>query len=209
LKIDLHVHTSERSACGKAAEDEVIHTALEQGLDGLAFTDHGRLPPPGHLERLRERCGPLRLFTGIEIRVADEDFLVLGLHHPLLERTDWRYDDLHAFARDSGGFLVLAHPYRFADSLTVDIEARPPDAVEVRSVHIPPSAADRIHALADRLGMRLLANSDAHFASSVGTFYNVLDAAPDTDADLVAALRNRPVSCASNAARVQALGLAI
>lgn len=44
MKIDLHVHSSERSACGQAGEEEQIEAAMAAGLNALVFTDHGKSP---------------------------------------------------------------------------------------------------------------------------------------------------------------------
>jgi len=46
MKIDLHVHTTERSLCADSSEQEQILTAIERGLDAIVITDHGRLVPP-------------------------------------------------------------------------------------------------------------------------------------------------------------------
>ena len=43
MKIDFHVHSSERSACGGASEESQIQAAIVAGLDAIVFTDHQRL----------------------------------------------------------------------------------------------------------------------------------------------------------------------
>jgi predicted metal-dependent phosphoesterase TrpH len=199
MKIDLHVHARERSACSVASEEDQIRAALRAGLDALAFTDHHRLAPASRLKALNERYAPFRVFSGIEISTDGEDVLVLGLHDIALEDEDWAYPDLHAFVRERGGFLVLAHPYRYHPDLSLDVERCPPDAVEGRSSNILPVNEARIRSLAARLGVPMLCNSDAHSTKWIGSHYNVLDAAPtdkpESERDVLARLCAGKAAC--------------
>jgi len=195
VKVDLHVHAKERSFCATAGEEEMIRAAIQRGLDGLAFTDHGRLIPPQRVAELREKYAPFRVFTGIEIGVEGEDLLVLGLHDPLLETRPWTYPELYTFVRQRGGFLALAHPFRFHEAIAVDIEEYPPDAVEVGSVNMKGRWNGRIRALAERLGLGRLCNSDGHGTDDLGIYYNVLSGAPQNDEELVSVLRAGNYRC--------------
>jgi predicted metal-dependent phosphoesterase TrpH len=104
MKIDLHVHTLERSPCSLASEDEQISTAIDRGLDGLAITDHDRLVPQAHIALLNRKYAPFRVFGGVEISLQEgEHALVLSVHAPVLERTMWAYPELHALVREHGG----------------------------------------------------------------------------------------------------------
>ncbi len=63
LRIDLHVHTQERSGCGKSPELAMIEAAIAAGLDAVVLTDHDRLAPPERLAELggrRKGGDPLR-----------------------------------------------------------------------------------------------------------------------------------------------------
>jgi histidinol phosphatase-like PHP family hydrolase len=195
MKIDLHTHTSERSACAQHTEAELIRVAIERGLDAIAITDHMRLVPPDHVVDLNRQYAPFRIFGGIEIWLETEHIVVLGVQDPLLETTHWTYPELHHFVRKRGGYLILAHP-RTAPDVGVDIESLRPDAMEVRSSGIEANIAPRIRELAARLTIPLLANSDGHRAGPLGLFFNEIDATPTTDAELMAALKRvRIVPC--------------
>lgn len=195
MKLDLHVHAKERSRCARASEEEMIRAAIGCGLDGIAFTDHNRLIPLRRLEELNKKHAPLRVFGGIEISVPGEDVLVLGLQDRDLETRKWTYPELHAFVRQRDGFLVLAHPFRFQDTIGVDVETYPPDAIELCSINIKAQDQDLIHALAERLNLRLLCNSDAHRAREVGRYYNLLPRMPENDAGLVSILKDGGYRC--------------
>lgn len=199
MKIDLHVHAKERSGCSVAGERELIEHARTTGLDALVFTDHGRLVPASRLAELNRDAQPFRVFSGIEIRTQEEeDVLVLGMQDAQLERATWFYADLHQFVHAHGGYVVLAHPFRYRDTIQADIWRYPPDAFEARSLNIAPHLEGRIRRLAEEVGSAVVYASDAHAVHGVGAFHLCLDAVVDSDLTLVALLRSRAfIPCAA------------
>jgi len=195
MKIDLHVHSKERSACGRASEEEQIRAAMAAGLDAIVFTDHHRLAPLERLKELNDRYAPFRIFGGIEITTNGEDVLVLGLHDAALESSKWAYSDLHAFVRDRAGFIVLAHPFRYHPQIAIEVDRFVPDALEVRSPNTPLAAEDRIREIASRLGIPVLCNSDAHSTDALGAHYNVLTSIPSDEREMIALLKSGRFTC--------------
>ncbi len=184
-KVDLHVHCSERSGCAVTPEEEQVKAAVAAGLDGIVFTDHYKLPDPQRLAALNRKYAPFKIYGGIEITADDEDWLVIGVPDPGLERMDWKYPELYAHVRARGGFLVLAHPFRYRPKILADIDHFPPDAIEVHSHNTPPAFEAEIRAIAGRLGLALLSNSDAHAAKSLGAYYNEIPGILDGESGLV------------------------
>jgi histidinol phosphatase-like PHP family hydrolase len=189
MKIDLHVHTSERSACARAGEVEQIRAAIASGLDGIAITDHDRLVPQERLAELRQQFAPFTIFTGIEVGAEDHHWLVLGIHEPALERLDWRYADLHRFVQSRGGYIILAHPFRYRPNIPVDLDSNPPDGIEWSSTNTPVNRESDIRALAARLGLTLFSNSDSHRPSSFGSYGTILPRRAGSDQELIEILR--------------------
>jgi hypothetical protein len=189
MKIDLHVHTKERSECAHASEDEQIQAALAAGLDAIAITDHHHFVPQARLDELNRQYAPFRIINGIEVTVEGEDFLVLGVRHPMLERTDWLYRDFHPWVEARRGFMAWAHPYRYKSNLYAALERLKPHAIEVHSPNTAPDDEGRIRELAARLQVPLLSNSDAHTPERLGRYYNLLDYRPQDDGDLVSLLK--------------------
>jgi predicted metal-dependent phosphoesterase TrpH len=187
--VDLHVHTSERSPCGTASEEQQIRAAIASGLHAIFFTDHHRLVPDERLDELNRAFAPFSIFGGIEVTSQGEDLVILGLRDPRLESSDWLYPDLHAFVRSNGGFMALAHPFRYGDQIKVNIEKFPPDAIEVHSPNTPVAAETRIRELASRLQVPVLCNSDAHSTERLGQYYNTLYHPVFNEQGLFAALR--------------------
>jgi predicted metal-dependent phosphoesterase TrpH len=175
MKVDLHVHTKERSQCASASTLEQIQTAIAAGLDVIALTDHGQLAPAEEISRLNTEYAPFRILDGIEIAVGGEDIVVLGLRDPSLVTEKWDYPRLHGFVRAQGGVLVLAHPFRYRPNITIPIQEFAPDAIEVCSGSTPRHAVEQIEAVAQSLGIPVISNSDAHVTEALGRHYNVLD----------------------------------
>ncbi len=190
MKIDLHVHASERSGCSVAGEEEIIRAAIGFGLDALAFSDHQLLVPPERLAELNAKFAPFRIFSGIEIHtVEEEDVLVIGVSDPRIEKRAWTYPALFDFVRDRAGFLAVAHPFRYRDTVNLDFQERVPDALEVSSFNIRPEREPLIRSLAERLGCRLMCSSDAHSTDIVGICRLDVEGEPADNAALVRLLK--------------------
>lgn len=201
MKIDLHVHTKERSSCGRSTAEEQICAAIEAGLDAVVFTDHNRLVPLDYMRAMSDKYAPFRVFGGIELSIAvnmtDEHLLVLGIHDDSLQTKRWSYPELHTYVRKHGGFMALAHPFRFNHHIELDLERFPPDAIEVYSQNTPRHAEQRILVLAEELGVTILSNSDAHHTNSLGQYYNVLKRVPADERELIEILRSGQFRCVS------------
>jgi predicted metal-dependent phosphoesterase TrpH len=191
MKVDLHVHTSERSMCAWSPALAQMAAAVRAGLGAVAITDHHALVPDDERAMLQERFPGLLILPGIEITLDDayEDILVIGLAAPELARGSWSWPDLRAFASEGGGLTILAHPLRYADHVAIDLERHPPDAVEVSSTNIKPAHQHAIRELAERHGLPLVASSDAHRAGDVGRHATRLDEPATTAGEVIAAIR--------------------
>lgn len=194
MKIDLHVHASERSVCAKIDEESQIRAALRAGLDGLAITDHNRLVPARRLAELNIRYAPFHIYTGIEIDADSEHWLVIGVHDGLLEQPGWSYPNLRDFVHRQGGFIALAHPFRYASEIHADISLYPPDGIELKSFNTPAKWEMEIRAIAEKWGIALLQNTDAHFEGQIGTYYNELPDPALDDGDLVKMLHRLKIA---------------
>lgn len=207
MKIDLHVHSSERSACSRAGIAEMIAAAIAAGLDGIAVTDHERLVPSAELMELNRQHAPFRIFRGIE-RHIPEDVVVLGVDDPELETVD-DYERLVALARRRGGYVILAHPFRYAGTVGLPVDQVPPDAVEIHSLNTGRDDEPLIAGLIVRLGARAIAASDAHDAVNVGAYHIELARRVGSDAELVAELRRGAFSLGRRPERLAVLNAEI
>ncbi|MFC1714293.1 PHP-associated domain-containing protein [Candidatus Poribacteria bacterium] len=195
MRVDLHVHCKERSNCGKSWAEEQIVAAMNSGLDAIVFTDHNRLVPDRHLRMFNEKYAPFRIFGGIEVSVEDEHVLVLGVNEPCIETTIWRYSELHKFVHERGGYTALAHPFRYRDTINIDLESFPTDAIEVASNNTPEEAEGKIRVIASYLGIPVLCNSDSHICATIGKHYNIVQRVPTDEMELIHLLRAGEFQC--------------
>lgn len=191
--------------CGTAADDQMVRAAIEHGLDAIAFTDHNRLVPPARIAELNREFAPFKIFGGIEVVVAEEHVVVLGVHDPEIENSWWEYPDLYNFVKEHQGVLIMAHPYRWSGDLSIDLHKYPPDAVEINSSNMSLCDAEKIEQLIVELGCHRIINSDAHATELVGIFYNELDAAPATEKELLESIRSGSYKCRRAEQRIQNL----
>ncbi len=185
MKIDLHVHCSERSSCAVSNAESQIRAAIEHGLDAIAFTDHFRLVPSGELAAFNEQFAPFRVYSGIEITADKEDWLVFGIQDPRIERRLWTYPDLWHFVRDRGGVIHPGAPLPLGTAYPCGFGKYPPDGVEFRSHNTPVERQEEIIRLACRYGLGLFQNSDSHHVRMIGQYYNELPGYPDGETALL------------------------
>ncbi len=193
ITFDLHVHTAEGSSCAVVPAVEVLKTAHEQGLDGLAFTDHHHLWADQDLDRVKKSAGvDLVLLSGQEITFQGIDFLVFGwdgdpASHPNRE----------AFVRaviDEGGAVVVAHPFSILYYLDPGIIASwGVDGVEVfNALKGGPTPAERREL--ETMELAETGGSDFHrhvLEGALGNCWTEIRGKIENVSDLVDAIRQR------------------
>ncbi|MDR1688365.1 MAG: PHP domain-containing protein [Clostridiales bacterium] len=190
--IDCHVHTKEGSGCAHYTRREMVESAIAEGLNGIVITEHDKLTPQEVIDELNADYAPFRVFSGIEVRVWGDDFLVLGIQDNILEKTNWDYHKLYQFVRENGGYIALAHPMRYWHGIDTNLYSWRPDALEIYSFNmdnISWQARQRALRLANALQTNIIANSDAHAADKY-RYCNVLNRQPQSDSDLAQMLKD-------------------
>lgn len=154
-KYETHLHTSEGSSCASSSGAEMARAHKAAGYDGIFVTDHffnssTTVPKDlpwkqridlyckGYENALEEgaKIG-LDVFFGVEWTVNGADFLIynkdkqwLKENERLLMESDER--DLFDEVRETGGFIVHAHPFREAGYIPhISLYPHDVDAVEV------------------------------------------------------------------------------
>ncbi len=134
--VDCHVHTSDGSGCARDGRRQMVESAIGNGLNGIVITEHNKLTSQDIIDGLNTEYAPFRIFSGIEIRIQGDDFLVLGLHDDILERKEWEYIELYQYVRERGGYIALAHPMRYWNGVDANVYSFRPDALELYSTNI-------------------------------------------------------------------------
>ena len=188
LKIDLHVHTVYSDGYGTVGE--VLETAKDRGLDGLAITDHETLE--GYFEARASDCD-LLVLPGFEVETDAGHVLVLGLERlpPVVGKMG--YEELIWWARGLGGLTVLAHPAAGRFRLKRWMDSKP-DVVEVFNASYPSGYfVRRGLRLAERLGLPAVGGSDAHHPQMVGDAFTVVEVGSLNSGVVVEAIRGGSV----------------
>lgn len=197
MKIDLHVHTSDRSPCSDISISELIAEAKRIGLDGFCLTEHQSIWPLEETEELA-RNEAIRIFRGNEITSAQGDVLVYGLEKDIKGVVPIKALQKEVVA--AGAFSVLAHPFRGfkmfgIGELQMSVEQACKkkalqfvNAVEIANGKVRDKENEMAMKVAEALGLPGTAGSDAHNVDEVGRFVTIFERDIKNDADLVAEL---------------------
>ncbi len=162
LKLDLHTHCGEATSLYTPNLDivkRIVDTAKKRGLDGLGVTEHYNKTYGYKVRDLveRELDRELVIIPGQEIDKGPLHIVVLYLPGEIT-------------------FRFIAHPgyppvrdfEAYIDETIHGIEYRNP-------THDDEMDLELIKSLADKHNLIMLANSDAHFLSDIGKYYNEID----------------------------------
>jgi hypothetical protein len=204
LLIDMHVHTSRYSDCGKSSPEEMIACAEQVGLQALVFTEHHILWPQHELDALQIRFPRVLLMTGIEVETLEgEDLLIYGVRQEGLFFRKMPTIAALQLAHSHGGFVTLAHPYRYTDHVAMELEQAHVDGVEVMSIHILNYARAQAQSLCQNWQVLPMAASDAHHVSALGLYAIRLVLPIRDEFELIAILRQQRYQLYSNVERLE------
>jgi hypothetical protein len=184
MRIDLHIHTSPRSACSYIDPLELIQKARRLKLDGICLTEHQVLWDIGDVEKLA-REGGIRIFRGNELTTNQGDILVFGFYKDIKELL--MIQELREEVKTAGGFMIAAHPFRGFKTfgigqlqMTVEQACKRKvlefvDAVEVGNGKLSPDENDMARNVAEKLGLPGTGGSDAHRVDEVGNWLTVFE----------------------------------
>ncbi|MEO8204562.1 MAG: PHP domain-containing protein [Chthoniobacterales bacterium] len=192
---DLHMHTyySKDGACSPEA---MIEAARARGLQGIAITDHDTCEAVEYLReigKIREDGMPVDGFLivpGVEVSTAEGHLLCLGVTLPWMKGRPALEvcEEVHR----RGGVVIPAHPY---DTWRAGIrehvlETLPIDALEIFNAAVTRKRYNRqASEYARRRGVGLIAGSDSHHASAIGTAYTRFELPELNVANLLTAIR--------------------
>ncbi|MGD8293756.1 MAG: PHP domain-containing protein [Desulfobacterales bacterium] len=184
MRIDLHTHTSPRSACSYLDPHELIQMARRLNLDGICLTEHQVTWPIDEVEKLAHQSG-IKIFRGNEFTTNQGDILVFGFYEDIKELMI--VQELREKVSAAGGFMIAAHPFRGFKTfgigqlqMTVDQACKRKvlefiDAIEVGNGKLSPDENDMAWKVSEKLGIPGTGGSDAHRIDEVGKWLTVFD----------------------------------
>jgi len=193
FKYELHLHSSQGSKCGHSEGKEYVDFYMDMGYAGAVVTDHffhgntrpdRALPWAEYMEEylsgyydMKEAAEgkDFQVFFGVEERFDTcDEYLIYGLEpewfiaHPELRELE-RIEYL-TLAKESGAFIIQAHPYRYRDYYAkydhFTIASSLVDAYEVFNSCNPPEHNKLALMLAEKEGKIMLGGSDRHKAEN-------------------------------------------
>ncbi|HOO62230.1 MAG TPA: PHP domain-containing protein [Bacillota bacterium] len=211
--LELHMHTSDASACGTAHGEEMAAAYKAAGYHGIIVTDHflngncaisRELPWEEQIDgfcRGYERAKAwgdthdLRVFFGFEYNYDTTEFITLGLDdkwlkaHP--EIMTIPLEDYLRLVRCEGGYLIHVHPFRKeayirAQRLFPELE----DAVEVINLgNSDPEWDELAYQYAKEHHLTMTSGSDCHVAGRYFGAGIAINKVPNTIEDVIRILR--------------------
>ena len=197
MRIDLHIHTSPRSACSYIDPLELIKEAQRLNLDGICLTEHQVLWDSGDVAELA-REGGIKIFRGNEFTTNQGDILVFGLYKDIKELL--MIQELREEVKSAGGFMIAAHPFRGFKTfgigqlqMTVEHACKRKvlefvDAIEVGNGKLSPDENDMARKVSEKLDLPGTGGSDAHRVDEVGKWLTVFEKEIQDENQLVAEL---------------------
>jgi predicted metal-dependent phosphoesterase TrpH len=194
MRIDLHIHTSPRSACSYIDPPELIQEARRLKLDGICLTEHQVLWDTDDVDKLA-REGGIRVFRGNEFTTNQGDILVFGFYKDIKELL--LVQELREEVKKAGGFMIAAHPFRGFKTfgigqLQMSVEQACKrkvldyvDAVEVGNGKLSPDENDMARKVAEKLGLPGTGGSDAHRVDEIGKWVTVFEKEVRSEIELV------------------------
>ena len=202
--MDMHMHTRMGAYDSALDPDRLAALARDVGLTGVAITEHDRHWERHALRRYRDEQSPLVVHNGMEVTTELGHILAFGL--PGLPKRMDRIAELREYASEAGGYLAVAHPFRYwfdpvhftrrglpPMEMVPEVLARQPvfeyvDAVEVLNGACSVQENLMALAVANLLGKPGTGGSDCHSEQGIGIACTVFERPAETTESLLAEL---------------------
>lgn len=212
-KYEMHCHTSESSRCGKLDGAAMADFYKSMGYSGIVISDHffnGNTTVPKNLtweERINLFCVGyeeakkrgdeigLSVFFAWENSYNGTDFLTYGLDKEWLLNNKYcellpakQYIEI---ARDSGGFVAQAHPFREAGYIPmIRLMPRDVDAVETINACCTDFENDMADYYADSYSLTKICGTDNHIGKREKIAALEIDFEAKSIGDIISAIKN-------------------
>ncbi len=180
-KFDFHIHT----CCSKhwlwgvdglSTPREVVETAISRGLDGIAVSDHNTTKGGLLAARIAKKMDKnFLVIPSIEVKSKSGDVLAIGVLEELtIKSRSLTAAEAVEQMREKGAVIIAPHPYG-REGLGSLVEKLKFDALEGFNARILSRYNRKAKELAERLGLPMVASSDAHIADEIANGITALD----------------------------------
>lgn len=181
IKADLHIHSCEdpKDDYIKYSARDIIDRAHSLGFKVLCFALHDSVLDDVSLKSYAKNKNIL-LIRGAEVTIEGKHVLVYNINNDDLKNIK-SFDDLRVLKLCKGVFVVAPHPfyssffskYSLNKSFFMNLDVF--DALEFSRVYnFLYNPNKKVFRVAKKLGLPILANSDAHFFGDFGYHYSLI-----------------------------------
>ena len=167
MKYDFHTH-SKYSADGRGEPELMVKKAIEQGLSGIAVTDHNTIR--GGVEAKKYETSDFEVIVGSEIMTDRGEVIGLFLSEEVKSKS---FMDVVDEINDQNGFVVVPHPFDTIRGKSVfpkEEDVRFIDNMEVfNSRCVLTNYNKKAEDFAGKNDVNIIAGSDAHFLREIGS----------------------------------------
>lgn len=190
FKIDLHVH-SLYSEDNDADPEDIIESAIERGLDGIAFTEHYHYRASEEIQPLIEKYKDIiTIIRGVEFSASDGHCLIFGTDPDDISGKDISMAQLVKIIDKRGGVIIPAHPFRGTNSIGNSLLSMSGlYVIEGFNGYSMPSINQKAINAAMSLNIPYTGGSDAHSPYEVGSCYTTFNE-PVTKENIVKLLKS-------------------
>jgi predicted metal-dependent phosphoesterase TrpH len=174
----LHVHTTYSFDSSIQPKTIVEQLYAHPFIKAVAITDHNRVEGYSKVKQLASAYSDILIIPGVEIATFEGDLIVLGVAE--LPPQPWTVGNVIDFAKERGGIIIVAHPYR-AYGLGDLAKNYSVDAIEVLNGALPTQLNKMAENLAKEMGLPGVAGSDAHNSGELWSVYTEVQASSDVD----------------------------
>jgi len=170
VNFDFHIHTH-YSRDSTINPRKVIKVAKNNGLDGIAITDHNTIKGGLEVAKLNN-LDDFTVLVGAEIKTTLCEITGLFLNEEISTNDPFCVIDE---IKDQGGLTILPHPFRTPFFSHLDTQAKilinlvkRVDAIEVFNSRTSHVCNEKALLLAIKMNKPMVAGSDAHFYPEIG-----------------------------------------
>lgn len=167
MKYDLHVHSFYSKKCGHMNPKDIVKTAIKNGLDGIAITDHNTIK--GGLKAKEYEQKDFQVIVGSEIMTNRGEVIGLFLSEEI--KSD-NFESVIFEIRNQNGLVIIPHPFdelRNSALHPAKEDIKLMDGVEVfNSRCLSQKYNINAAAFATKYNLVITAGSDAHFSNEIG-----------------------------------------
>jgi len=155
----------------------MVEAAIRAGLDGIAVSDHNTTRGGFIAAKVaKEMKEDFLVIPSLEIKTKDGDILALGvLEEVEIKSRSITADEAVERMREIGAVLIAPHPYSREGVGEALVKKLAFDAIEVFNSRMLSRHNKKAKELAFKLGLPMVACSDAHIVDDVGNGITVID----------------------------------